>query len=307
VGIGLGALYMRRANEHGRRLGAFFVALLAVLWTGTVLTTATYIPKVAQLFVWRLAPFSDLLCQIFVALTVVRVALEPRFARRFGFASWASALAGFGVLLMFTGNHKDKELVTLLLVIGLPFVAVIAGTELAARWRHRISFERIAPAWHRFGPWVLGVACAVLVVPRARPALKNAMQRSTLLKGLPKADSELYAWMRNSTPKDAQFLSPPDMETVRYHGQRAIVVDWKSTPILPGELVEWRNRLVDVTGRPQFRGAADLGAYGSLDQARLDQLKQKYHVQYVILRRGRERGLQGERVFENAAFVVIRV
>ena len=75
-----------------------------------------------------------------------------------------------------------------------------------------------------------------------------------MVTGVGRDEGELYAWMRGSSPKDALFLTPPGVETMRFHGQRAIVVDWKSNPIVPEEVLEWHQRLKDVTGRPGFAG-----------------------------------------------------
>lgn len=57
---------------------------------------------------------------------------------------------------------------------------------------------------------------------------------------------ELARWARGNTPKDAVFLVPPDEESFRVHGRRAIVVNFKGVPQLSAELPEWRDRLQDV-------------------------------------------------------------
>jgi hypothetical protein len=49
-----------------------------------------------------------------------------------------------------------------------------------------------------------------------------------------------------NTPADAIFLVPPDEESMRLVGRRAIVVNFKAVPQLSGELPEWNRRMCDV-------------------------------------------------------------
>jgi hypothetical protein len=84
------------------------------------------------------------------------------------------------------------------------------------------------------------------------------------------------------------------------------VVDWKSCPFLPDEVLEWHQRMKDVTGRPGFAGSRDLEGYNSLDRTRLEALRLKYKLDYVVVRRGREAALGEHRVAHaNGAFVVL--
>jgi hypothetical protein len=136
--------------------------------------------------------------------------------------------------------------------------------------------------------------------------LEELPERSLLLRdGGPKSD-DLYAWMREKTKRDAVFLTPPDVDTFRFYGQRAIVVDWKSTPMVPSELVEWLRRLSDVTGGP-VESRRDLRGYDELDREQLERLKAKYRLDYAVVRRGAERKLGYEPVFRNQRYSVIRL
>ena len=60
---------------------------------------------------------------------------------------------------------------------------------------------------------------------------------------------ELYAWAAD-TASDAVFVVPPELEEFRLRSARAVVADWKSTPILPEEVMEWYERMVAISGRP---------------------------------------------------------
>jgi hypothetical protein len=65
---------------------------------------------------------------------------------------------------------------------------------------------------------------------------------------------KLCRWVEQNTPRDAIFLAPPGEGKFRLLSRRAVVVDFKCVPQLAGELREWQQRLVDVTG------VSDLGA-----------------------------------------------
>jgi hypothetical protein len=56
------------------------------------------------------------------------------------------------------------------------------------------------------------------------------------------------AWARQSTPVDAIFLVPPQETDFRLYAQRAIIVNFKHVPQLSGEIIQWRQRLLDVLG-----------------------------------------------------------
>jgi hypothetical protein len=113
--------------------------------------------------------------------------------------------------------------------------------------------------------------------------------------------------MREKTGKAAVFLTPPDLEGARLLARRAVVVDWKGTPALPSETLAWFRRLTDVTGRPNFRGPADLAGYDEMDAERFERLRARYAFDYAVVRGGRAGALSGyERSYENAGFVVLR-
>jgi hypothetical protein len=58
----------------------------------------------------------------------------------------------------------------------------------------------------------------------------------------------LCRWAAENTPVDAVFVVPPDEESMRLIGERAIVVNYKCVPQLSGELVGWEQRLCLLLG-----------------------------------------------------------
>jgi hypothetical protein len=313
LGVGAGWWLMRAMPGRTARLGALVLGMVSVLWVGTILTTAVYIPQVAQLFVWRLAPFCELLFQAAACAIAVRVVAMPRQAPRFVPAQLALLIAGLGVLCMFYGNHKQTDLPALLALVFAAAAAtrlvVVGATELAARVpATERSLAMPARLWAQGGSIVLVALAALLAYTAGEKPVDTVKQRSTLFRGLSSQERELYAWMQHSTAPSTLFLSPPNIETLRYHGKRPIVVDWKSSPIIPDDVIEWYHRIQDVTGRPRFSSSRDLDGYESMSEERMLALREKYRFSYVIVRRGRERAFPTHNVaYRNGQFAVVDV
>jgi len=118
----------------------------------------------------------------------------------------------------------------------------------------------------------------------------------------------LAEFMRERTPKQALFLTPPDDDSLRFFGERAIVVDWKGNPAVPAEVLAWYRRIEDVTGRHGMTREEELRGYDALDEQRLEALRVRYGFDYAVVRRGRERALGDyPRAFEDPNYVVLEV
>jgi 4-amino-4-deoxy-L-arabinose transferase-like glycosyltransferase len=304
--IGAGAsLHLLQRDPSARRLGAMLAGLLLVIWSGLVLSTLVHVGPATQLFAWRLGPHCELILQALACVGVVEMFTTPSAPQRHSVAAFALLATGICFMAMYYGDRGNPAVPTLVLgVFGAALLAralsVASSTFAPINWQS--SLRR---AWERGGPKVALLASLGCVLPIGINQMGFIRQRSTLLNGLNRDEAELYEWMR-STPKDARFLTPPDVEKMRYHGQRSIVVDWKSNPIVPDELLEWYKRLQDVTGRPGFSGGRDLDGYNSMDRARLETLRARYGFDYVIVRRGREGALGPLRVaHRNGSFVVL--
>lgn len=309
LGLGAGAWLLRGLEGRGKRLGALILGFAVVIWGGTLLTTWVSIDRVAQLFVWRFAPFLDLLMALLFSAAAVHVAARPGLARRVSPAGLTLAFAGLVSLgMLYEGKNSDAASMgpMLLLAAGPAILGVlIAGLgQLAAR--RRISLGRAPALLGRHGAWAVVLAallvCGAVSIPHAR-AYRS---RSNVINGLAGPESDMYAWIRANTPKDATFLTPPQLERFRLAGERPIVVDWKGSAYVPSELIEWYKRLEEVSGRRNWRKLDELtDGYGALDRARVEALARKYNLQYVVVTRGREQGLPGKVVYQNSRFMVL--
>jgi hypothetical protein len=130
---------------------------------------------------------------------------------------------------------------------------------------------------------------------------------STLLNGHPgKSESELYQWVK-TTEVSAIFLTPPGLDNFRLHGERAIIADWKSTPVDPNGLIEWYKRIQDITGLIDIKSSKDVNeAYLHTNIDRVNFLKNKYGISYAVLYRyNNELNRNFPEVFKNEKFVVL--
>jgi len=306
--LGIGAGWLLHKTANGRRLGAVLCGLMLTIWTGTILTTFYDVPKVNQIFVWRFAPNADLLSQILLVCALAQALAKPSITKRYPGVAIGLIAAGLGMFGMFF-RGKENAPIPRLLIWFLAAVLITRAVDLALdlfcyfkpKYAQLVAERKRAWVWL---PLLFGAIALYQFVPER---LAHARRHSTLLKEDGGRNDELYRWLREESPKDAIYLTPPDLDGARFLGQRAIVVDWKAVPLIPTELLGWYERLCDVTGR-EVKGSGDLGGYGSIDPERLAMIVRKYHPEYVVLRRGAERRFPDlPVVYQNSGFSVLKI
>ena len=306
--LGIGSGWLLHKTENGRRLGAVLCGLMLTIWTGTILTTFYDVPKVNQIFVWRFAPNADLLSQIFVACAVAHALAKPSITRHYPGVAIGLIAAGLGTFALFWRTKENAQIPMLMTwIIGSVLVARVVDLTLDAFCHFQPKFTEFIARRKRALVWLplgFGVITLYQLVPER---LERARERSTLLNPDKGRTEDLYRWLREKSPKDAIYLTPPDLEGLRFMAQRAIVVDWKAVPLIPTELLIWYQRLCDVTGR-EVKGSGDMGGYNSIDPERLALLVSKYHPDYMVLRRGSESRFEGlPVVYRNSAYSVLKI
>lgn len=100
-------------------------------------------------------------------------------------------------------------------------------------------------------------------------------------------------FVKTQTPVDAVFMVPPDEQSFRVHGERAIVVNIKGIPQLSGEMVDWELRLRDILDLQKIetlRGTtlqdtlnAVRMAYDAVPADHMLTMARKYNCRYVLL------------------------
>ncbi|WP_437280964.1 DUF6798 domain-containing protein [Sorangium sp. So ce375] len=307
--LGLGAAVPLTRNRKGSaaRLVTLIFALLLVIWTGVGLSALAGLRPVTQLFPWRITPHVELLLTALACAAAARVILEPSTGRRYDTTAMALIVGGLGALALHGSVQESARVPALATAVVAAAALSRLIYESAQRFAPEPGLARARALWQRGGALVgLAGALAVLLAFLV-PRLGDVGRSSNVLSGLRADEQSLFTWMQASTPVDAIFLTPPDNERMRYHGRRPIVVDWKSNPIVPGEVLEWVRRLEDVIGR-KLRSHRDLEGYSSLDEARVQALRQRYGVDYVVVRRGQEKELRKYKTaYSNGAFTVLDV
>ncbi len=260
------------------RLGATGAAFAFLVVSATVVNTVTFIPQVSQLFIWRLAPFTELFCQCVVSVAVVRLARgEARSKESAGPVRWAAA--GVSILVVSGMVYLERHGSSVPHLILLTLAACLSIIVIAQRWPvpGRVALVRLGQQ--------LAILIGVALAGATSIAVSTGLETSNLLSPAVDGDERgLFTWARTTRP-DALFLTPPDLETFRLHAGRAIVVDWKSTPILAGELLEWYRRISLVSGRDVQSVNDAIGGYEQIDESRVERLRREFGFEYVVTRR----------------------
>jgi hypothetical protein len=266
---------------------------------------ALYSARIRTVFSWRLTAHAELLLQACTIASLYALA-DPLLLRRYRRETLIVASASALLLVEHYLSHGPRAAGRLLLAMLLS----VLGLAVAMRFRQRVDVASGfgAPFWPRSARAMTIAFGAAAVLYCGIGPLRSGLEHSNLLGETRPCDASQYRFMREHTAKDALFLTPPNDEYARYCGERAIVVDWKSIPAVPAEILDWYQRLKDVTGKDRIDSAADLNGYDQLDATRVARLKTRYGITHVVARRGHEQALSTySRVFENRAFVVFDV
>jgi hypothetical protein len=293
--LGLAALLgpVRRGSDAHRRVLILLGAAWLLVISAVLLSTVVTVRPVQELMAWRICPEATLLAQSSFALACVALFCEGKSAL-VGLEPLARTLSVLGVLAMLVGSiatrHWNATLVVLALCVAVAIVTsgVFGAVAGAARGTLPLAY----------------VSGGLLIALAGANALRFAelVHVSNLLSGVEPGVAELCAWARKSTPENALFLTPPQEDEIRFQCRRAIVVDWKSNPAVPSEVLEWYDRIENVTAQHPFQREADLDGYQKLDQARVAALRERYGFDYVVVERGHEIPTLGRPVFSGQRF-----
>lgn len=300
----LGLLGTARAvpDPQARRLVlALQLALGALIWSASALTTLVFIPAVSRLFVWRLAPFALLLAALVTVVGIVRVITSaplrdevPGDARRLRFSLYALPLLAVGGVPL-AGQWLPTGPVQPALVI----FAALYG--LAALHGRRASGAPVRPAA------VAAVAGAALVFAALTQPSPEPRYSLVVTTPAQRAEAELYAAVARTAPASAVFLIPPGLDYFRLRAGRAVVVDLKALPLNRAGIAEWYRRLGAISGNPAPSTPAEVvRGYDAMDRARLELLRCRYGVTHVVLRQPDSLVAPGwKETFHNGAFRVL--
>lgn len=283
-----------------RKLAGLYGGLIGMIVVSTLLTTIVFIPMVSKLFVWRMAPFSVLLSQVlFVTAMVSRAFSDTRESAGHCVVAVLCLLSGYLFILFWYvhkyGFYSNKTL----LFCGIAFGCGV----LFFRKFISAKINPVCLSKNAVNTACIGILSLVIAYEFNSPFYSH----STLLNGHPgKSESELYRWVKTTEPS-AIFLTPPRLENFRLHGERAIIADWKSTPVDSNGLLEWYKRIQDITGLADITSVKDVNeAYLHVNIDRITFLKRKYGIGYAVLYKDKnDLSSNLPEVFRNEEFVVI--
>lgn len=276
------------------RLRPLQLTLIAVVVVSTLLTTVVFIPTVSMLFLWRLTPFSVLLAQVLVIRAILAKLTGSPNELAAPWPTWRRRVWLAGLILpllrpVFVLPDPRELILPLLLLVG---------TIVYVWWRGRAAPGATPPA--TISRSVPVVVCAGVLLPFLVLSLVN----STLLHGAGNPEERgLFAWARTTDPATV-FLVPPGLQNFRLLGERAVVVDWKSSPVLANELLEWYRRLGRISGDSAVAALAEAEqGYSHRTPAALDSLRQEFGADYAVFRM--PHATAGRIAYRNSAFVVL--
>ncbi|BFU94417.1 MAG: hypothetical protein NTNFB02_11390 [Nitrospira sp.] len=241
----------------------------------TLLATLVSVPTISQLYVWRLAPFGVIVSQVVTASLAVRVTggTLSLFDRQ---NPLPHAMVALGSLFVLRGYLHDSQIVSYPIMTILGMSSLTVGLALLMRYK---------PSAVGISVSIFAVATVGLLVSHLPSRVSAAYSRSTLLS--PQVlgkEYDLYQWAQRS-PLNSNFLIPPELEEFRLFGARAIVVDWKSTPIKPSELIAWHKRVEEVAGRTVRNEDDAVKGYRNQSLSQLRKAALHFGSNYIVIDR----------------------
>jgi len=214
-------------SDAARRLMTWCWCAAAICVIAVPILMVPSVAGLTRLYVWRLAPFAQLAAMIVIAMAAVATIEDP--SRWRDQPGWRRIAAW---VVWATSSDVGA-------IGGWAPAACAAGIAIAI----------VAPNLSTWLPILVAAASLAIVVRTRWPTIAHP-QIGVASAGFETDD--LYEWARTTTPVDAVFLTPPSLSGFRLLARRAIVVDLKSPPLVPDELVEWYRRLCRVTGEPHL-------------------------------------------------------
>lgn len=302
------------ADEKHKTMVSFICCILFCCILGVVFVEIKPLAVVASLQFFRLTTFVKIIFLLYIANSFTLFLRGPKSLKillgLFGLLlihNYAT-LSAFLFLLMFfmliNASREGKRLLfrkrKLLYGIGI-LCCVIGLFFVKTRWFHyliilgvflgSIRLLKIWPRYLTIGLSVVGIIFSVLLFsPNIRkhiiPHYINCFKSKCY--GAEFRDvEELARWCKTNTPKDAIFITPPNIENFRLQSERAIVVDFKAFSYSVDSQVEWEKRLNELTNHQIIDEVnykkLELG-YSSLSEKDIRWLSKKYAASFIVVK-----------------------
>lgn len=123
--------------------------------------------------------------------------------------------------------------------------------------------------------------------------------------------SGLYKFVREETPKDAVFLTYPEMVNFRQFAERSVIASSSEVPFTPIQTIEWLNRIQNMTGGQEvlvWEGLIE--RYNMQSYENLVQLRELYGIDFIVFSKNGEKGdgfhSLSNPVYEDDFFLIFR-
>lgn len=283
-------------------VGGFVIA-------ASLLTTIVTVTMVQQTFPWRMAPGASLLAFLVIVATALRSALsssDPSSSESSPESTLSKALRAVSLIVAVPLAIYGTNAAWSTPERGRLFVEVLSAGLAAAILLRFVP----SPAMPRLLRVAVPVFTGLVVVASFQVGLKtSARVLQPKIETVPEAKLQVTQWARTKTPKDAVFAVPPDFESFRFVARRAVVVDWKSSGMLPKDLVAWSKRMATATGTPLRSKRAAAQGHARMDVARAQMLHDTYGVDYVVFDKRATKTVPtiGPVVHKSSRYIVQRV
>jgi hypothetical protein len=178
-------------------------------------------------------------------------------------------ILGAAVLLIVGGQRNQSEGVLAVVALSLWYLMNRPG------W------------WRNLVPLVLISGIFFLCLVKGRQIIPFFGEQVYALQNNYSPLDDIAIQARKLTPAGAVFLTPSDFARFRLLAQRAIVVDFKCTPVTDQGLREWKQRLDDCYGPIQSHGFEAIDEmdshYQQTSWPQLQRLAQRYGATHAIL------------------------
>jgi hypothetical protein len=138
----------------------------------------------------------------------------------------------------------------------------------------------------------------------------DIFQKKVNINAVPSDDlNKLAVRFSRISSQDALVLIPPSVTSFQFFSQRAIVVNFKNSPLTEKGIKEWQNRMEAVLGVPlnpqMIWGGNDLFIRRS--SADLVKVARKYHADYILTRTDWHPNIQGKIADKQGKWILYKI
>jgi hypothetical protein len=305
--MGMGALAADWRREPHRTVAIWAAVILALCVAGTVFVEMIPVKFMIKLQVFRMTVFVKFFAVVYAACFLLAALRKGTTGQKLCAIAILSilnfAVAGVCAALLVALQQRR----TWIWGIAIFAAGLLSGVTLAATVT--LGRSSIPMFWHSFAVSQrgLGIGLATLAALGAVLWLAHRFASAAVVACLvitrlavggpyyaydhPPADPwyRFCQRIKAETPRDAVFITPPAAGGFQLFAERAEVANYKCTPLIETDLLEWKRRLDDLSGYSDLRcsgwvdcGSKLAGGYRALTPEAIRGLAAKYGATYLV-------------------------